>query len=102
MKKKNTKKSQPETVKGYKIFNPDLTCRGFQYEIGKEYKHEGEFKVCNTGFHFCLKASDCFSYYAFDPKNIVCEVEALGETQTRGDDSKIATNHIRIVRKRRL
>ena len=21
-------------IKGYKVFNPDWTCRGFQYEVG--------------------------------------------------------------------
>ena len=89
---------EKQTTKGYKIFNPDLTCRGFQFEIGKEYKHEGNFKICNSGFHFCLKANDCFNYYKFDSKNIVCEVEALGEVQTHSDDSKAATNHIKIIR----
>lgn len=34
-----------ETVKGYKGFNEDMTCRGFQYEIGKEYVHKGPIKV---------------------------------------------------------
>ena len=42
-------------LKGYKGFNKDLTCRDFQYEIGKEYKHEGNIKLCNKGFHFCKR-----------------------------------------------
>ena len=25
-------------VKGYKVFNPDWTCRGFQYEVGKIFE----------------------------------------------------------------
>lgn len=24
-----------EPIKGYKVFNPDWTCRDFQYEVGK-------------------------------------------------------------------
>jgi hypothetical protein len=85
-------------MKGYKVFHPNFTCNGFQYAVGQEYKHEGKFKICNSGFHFCIKASHCFSYYDFDSKNIVCEVEALGDVQTHDSDSKVATNHIRIIR----
>ena len=50
-------------IKGYKVMNPDMTCRGFKFEVGKTYKHEGRIELCNAGFHFCLKASDCFNYY---------------------------------------
>ena len=85
-------------VRGYKIFNSDFTCRAHKYEVGKEYKHKGELKICNSGLHFCLKASHCFSYYAFDKRNIVCEVEALGDVVYHTEDSKAATNHIKILR----
>lgn len=27
-------------MKGYKVFNKDWTCRGFQYEVGKTYEME--------------------------------------------------------------
>ena len=86
-------------MKGYKIFNPDFTCIDIQFAENTEFKIEGKPVICQKGFHFCLKASDCFSYYDFDPKNIVCEVEALGETVDHTNDSKIATNHIKIGRK---
>ena len=92
------KKDKREPIIGYKVFNSDLTCRGFQFEIGKSYKHTGELKICNSGFHFCLNASHCFSYYSFDLKNAVCEVEALGDIQTHSEDSKVVTNHIKIIR----
>ncbi len=86
-------------VKGYKIFNPNMTCRNFQYEVGKTSTCSDEVVICNSGIHFCLKASDCFSYYSFDKKNIVCEVEALGDIVTHSEDSKIATNKLHILRK---
>jgi hypothetical protein len=86
-------------MKGYKVFNSDFTCRGFQFEEGKEYQQNSPPVICQSGFHFCLLAQHCFSYYGFDPNNIVCEVEALGETVTHGEDSKIATNHIRVIRR---
>lgn len=49
------------SIKGYKVFNPDWTCRDFQYEVGKTYKHNGNIKMCGAGFHFCQKLSDCFN-----------------------------------------
>lgn len=74
-------------VKGYKVFNPDWTCRDFQYEIGKTYEHKGEIEVCKEGFHFCRKLNSCFGYYEFDIVNKVAEVEAIGKIKTERDKS---------------
>lgn len=63
-----------EPIKGYKVFNPDWTCRNFQYEVGKTFEEDVTPKCCDRGFHFCTKASDCFSYYGFNPENKVAEV----------------------------
>ena len=52
-----------KTIKGFKAYNKDLICNGFQYEVGKEYKHEGELKICNSGFHFCENPLDTLNYY---------------------------------------
>jgi len=84
-------------MKGYKIMNPDMTCRGFKYEIGKTYKQDGKVDLCGNGFHFCKELSYCYNYYDFDKANIVCEVEALGEVEQ--DEYKTVTNEIKIVRK---
>ena len=83
-------------VKGYKVFNPDWTCRGFQYEVGKIFEEDVKPSCCDRGFHFCKKAADCFSYYSFNSKNKVTEVIALGEVDT--DGKKSCTNKIQIVR----
>ena len=83
-------------VKGYKVFNPDWTCRGFQYEVGKIFEEDVKPSCCDRGFHFCKKAADCFSYYSFNSKNKVAEVIALGEVDT--DGKKSCTNKIQIVR----
>ena len=83
-------------VKGYKVFNPDWTCRDFQYKVGEIYEHDGNIELCGSGFHFCIEAVDCFNYYGFDSKNKVAEVEAIGLVET-GDDKSV-TNKIRIVR----
>ena len=81
---------------GYKVFNPDFTCRGFKYEVGKTYKHDGPLSICHSGFHFCREVADCFNYYSFDPKNKVAEIEATGLVESDGDKS--VTNEITIVR----
>ena len=85
-------------MKGYKVFNSDWTCRGFQFEVGKVFEEDVTPVCCDKGFHFCTKASDCFSYYKFDPNNKVAEVEALGEIDSNDEDSKCCTNKIKIVR----
>ena len=85
-------------VKGYKVFNPDWTCRGFQYEVGKTFEEDVTPECCETGFHFCTKASDCFNYYSFDSSNKVAEVLALGEVDSHPGDTKCCTNKIQIVR----
>ena len=83
-------------IKGYKVFNPDWTCRDFQYEVGKTYETEEDLSICQSGFHFCKQAAACFNYYCFDPSNKVAEVIALGEVIEEED--KCCTNKLQIVR----
>lgn len=81
-------------MKAYKGFNSDLTCRGFQFEEGKEY-HEDIADLCNSGFHACEAPLDCFSYYS--PNNSVYHVVELDEvSERRSHDSKICGKHIKI------
>ena len=85
-------------MKGFKVFNSDWTCRGFQFEVGKTFTEDVTPVCCDRGFHFCTKAADCFRYYSFDPDNKVAEVEALGDIDTNNDNSKCSTNKIHIIR----
>jgi hypothetical protein len=77
---------------GYKVFDKNLKCRDFQYEVNQVFKLEGELKICKNGFHFCEKLEDCFNYYKFDSENRVCKVIALGNMIL--DDDKMCTNEI--------
>lgn len=83
-------------MKGFKVFNPDWTCRGFQFEVGKIYEEDVKPMVCDRGFHFCEKAAYCFDFYSFNPENKVAEVEALGEVDS--DGKKSCTDKIHIIR----
>ena len=83
-------------VKGYKVFNPDWTCKDKQYTCPGTFEEDVNPSVCNVGMHFCKNAADCFRYYDFDPNNHVAEVIAHG-TVAEGED-KCATNKLEIVR----
>ena len=83
-------------MKGYKVFNKDWTCRGFQYAVGETYEMEKYPVCCKRGFHFCEKLIDCFNHYSFNPENKVAEVEALGEIGK--ENNKSCTNKIKIVK----
>lgn len=85
-------------MKGYKVFNHDWTCRGFQYSVGKTFEEDVIPSCCEKGFHFCTELKDCFSYYCFDPLNKIAEIEALGEIDTEATGKKHCTNKIKIVR----
>jgi len=90
------------SIKGFKVFNPDWTCRGYDYKNGTEtavgttHKHDGNIEMCGRGFHFCQVAADCFDYYRFDSNNKVAEVEAIGLVETEGNKS--VTDEIKIIR----
>ena len=84
------------SVKGYKVFNPDWTCKGKQYSCPGTFEEDVNPSVCNVGMHFCKNAADCFRYYSFDPNNHVAEVIAYG-TVAEGED-KCATDKLEIVR----
>ena len=81
---------------GYKMMESDMTCKGFQYEIDKEYTLEGKLEICRNGYHFCETPFDCLKYY----NNIKGDkrlflVEVLGEVISQGD--KLVTNKIKII-----
>ena len=81
-------------MKAYKGFNNDLTCRGFQYEEGKEYTTESA-SLCHSGFHACLNPLDCFGYYA-PGSSRYHEVEIDDNGERHDDDTKICGKKIKI------
>ena len=73
-------------MKCFKGFDKDLKCRGFQYEIGKEYT-EDKADICNYGFHACEFPMDVFNYYPPSDSRY-CEVDLEANDQKSSDDSK--------------
>lgn len=82
-------------MKGFKGFNKDLQCRGFQYEVGKEYEQKGKISCCENGFHFCENPMDVFNYYP-PADSRYCEVEGDGEIDKDNNDSKVACSRLKI------
>jgi len=84
---------------GYKATDKDMKCRGFQFELGKWFEHEGELVECQSGFHFCEQPSGPWAYYQ-DPGTRVFKVECEGVLEkpfAPGADAKRVCKRIRFV-----
>ena len=81
-------------MKAYTGFDKDLKCRGFQYEVGKEYEEENA-SLCKKGFRACENPLDTFRYYA-PTDSRYCEVDVDDNGERSSDDSKVCGKHIRI------
>lgn len=85
-----------DIIKSYKGFDKDLCCRGFQYEVGKEYETEGEIKCCQKGFHACESPFEVFDYYDMLTSRF-CEVEQSGKIDRKDDEStKVCSSKIKV------
>ena len=83
-------------VIAYKGFDENLCCRGFQYEIGKEYELKGEIACCSNGFHACTNPFDVLNHYEANGKNRYCEVEQYGIIKSDNYDTKLSSSKIKI------
>lgn len=88
--------SDYEWVYGYKGFGENLACRGFVYEVGKEYDLGEEEKVCSKGFHFCKTLDETHQFYSDNGKNRFCKVQGLVKKGTTYD-GKYCARKIKIV-----
>ena len=74
-------------ITAYKAFDANWQCRGFQFEVGKTYAHDGPVKLCKSGFHACEAPLDCLNYYSIIDSKFA-EVELGGVSDERENDTK--------------
>ena len=84
-----------KVIKSYKGFDKDMQCRGFQYEVGKEYNMDGEIKCCNRGFHACKSPLEVWDYYDMLNSRFA-EVEQSGKIDEEEKSTKICSSRIKI------
>ena len=79
----------------YKAFDKNMQCRGFQFEVGAHYEHNGKVEPCKSGFHACKNPLDVWNYYPINSRYAI--VEIAGDVVDSGSDSKVACSNISIV-----
>ena len=84
------------SIHSYKGFDKDMKCRGFQYEVDKDYEQDGKIKCCRNGFHACEFPLDVFTYYAPSCNSRYCTVTQSGDIDKNGENSKVASSKIHI------
>ena len=82
-------------ITAYKGFDKDLKCRGFQYEVGKEYKIDGDIKCCERGFHACESPLEVFDHYDMLNSRFA-EVEQSGEIDKEENTTKVCSSRIKV------
>ena len=89
-----------KAYKGFKkLEDGTLWCRGFQYEVGKTYKFEGEPILCKQGFHACHEPHQCWVHYPNNGENVYYEVECGGKiVESDEGDGKFVCTEITLVR----
>ena len=84
-----------KVIKSYKGFDSSLSCKGFQYEVGKEYEMDGYIKCCERGFHACESPLEVFDHYDM-LKSRFAEVEQSGIIDREEDSTKVCSSRIKI------
>ena len=75
----------------YKGTDKDMKCRGFQFELGKEYE-EAEAKLCDKGFHGCEYPLDVFAHYApADSRFFVADLDGVTDEMESDDTKRVGT-----------
>ena len=82
-------------ITSYKGFDKNMQCRGFLYEVGKEYEMDGEIKCCNRGFHACKSPIEVWDYYDLINSRFA-EVEQSGKIDEEEKSTKVCSSHIKI------
>jgi hypothetical protein len=90
------KKETTTIITAFKGFDLDWKCRDFQFEVGKEYVHDGIVKACKSGFHACENPLDVFNYYAPATSKFAIVEQSGDISKEDNSDTKIASKKIKI------
>ena len=86
-------------ITAYKGFDENLSCRGFQYEVGNEYEIGGKIECCHHGFHACESPLEVLDHYFLLGNAKMarfCEVEQSGTLDRESKTTKVASSKIKI------
>ena len=85
-------------MKAIKGFDANLQCRGFQFEVGQTYRHEGKVEACEGGFHAIPEDSHPLAVFRFYPPagSRYCIVDVDGATDRDGE--KVAAEILTVQR----
>jgi len=89
---------EEKTTYGYKGLDENFVCLGYQYAVGSIFVHDGEFEMCEEGFHFCLDMNDAFKYYPPELGSRYAYVKAYGPVDVSLDDTKTVCRKIEVIR----
>ena len=84
-----------EKIIAYKAMNPDMTCRGKKYEVGKTY-FEDKADCCNEGMRACENPFEALRYYPMKDNPRFFEVECGGEISKSDEGSKLACTELTV------
>lgn len=87
--------TKEKVIKSYKGFDKNMQCKGFQYEVGKEYEIDGDIKCCKRGFHACESPMEVLDFYDMSNSRFA-EVEQSGKIDKEGSSTKVCSSHIKI------
>ena len=85
----------------YKGFDENMQCRGFQYEVGKEYEMDGDIKCCNRGFHACESPMEVWDHYDMLTSRFA-KVEQSGKIDKEENSTKVCSSKIKIAAELKL
>ena len=89
--------TKEKVIKSYKGFDKNMQCRGFQYEVGKEYEMDGNIMCCERGFHACESPMEVWNHYDMLNSRFA-EVEQSGQIDKKDDgkSTKVCSSRIKI------
>ena len=85
----------------YKGFDKNMQCRGFQYEVGKEYEMDGNIKCCERGYHACESPMEVWDYYDMLTSRFAKVVQS-GKIDKKEGSTKVCSSKIKIAAELKL